>query len=73
LLLGQPNTILLEDGVVRAEGALRYAEGDAGVTDHNIVRHGPLLQTDRDVGVGVAAAGFTVPPPIVVVMPSIGT
>jgi hypothetical protein len=58
LLLSQPNTIPLEDGVVGVEVSLRYAKTEASVIDHNILHCVLLLLSDCYDGASVATASF---------------
>jgi hypothetical protein len=46
LLLSQPNTIPLEDGVVGVEVALRYTKREASFIDHNVLHSVVLLLSD---------------------------
>jgi hypothetical protein len=73
LLLSQPNMILLEDGVIGAEGALCYANMEARVVDYNVVRRVPLLLRDHHGYAGVAATSFAISTPVVVTAPSVAT
>jgi hypothetical protein len=73
LFLSQLNAILLEDGVIGAESALRYAKREAGVIDHGIMCCVPLLLRHRDGGASVAAAGFAISSPVVVAAPGVAT
>jgi hypothetical protein len=53
--------------------ALQHIEGEAGVDGHIVVHLGPLLLRDKEGVAGVAAAGFVIFPPVVVVTPRIAT